>query len=188
MTHEILALDIGGTPFAWLAPREAVGYYAARKVAWDLGDDTLTFRGGYNRAGERSTITARSIIAIAGSELMARYSREIVPLGDRNAMLFRRDRMVCAYCGGVFRRDDLTRDHIVPRAQGGADRWMNVVSACQSCNVRKGNRTPEGAGMPLLYAPYEPCRWEHFILAGRHILADQMEYLKSALPQHSRAV
>jgi hypothetical protein len=185
--HEILALDIGGTPFAWIAPRDAVGYYAARKVAWDLGDDTLTFRGGMNRAGERSTIVARPIIAIAGSELMARYARGIIPLGDRNAMLFRRDRMVCAYCGGAFRRDDLTRDHIVPRAQGGADRWMNVVSACQACNVRKGNRTPEAAVMPLLYAPYEPCRWEHFILAGRNILADQMEYLKAALPKHSRA-
>lgn len=188
MTHDILALEIGGAPFAWLAPREAVAYYAARKVAWDLGDETLTFRGGFNRAGERSTITARPIIAITGSEPMGRFARLVVPLGERNDVLFRRDRMTCAYCGGVFRAGELTRDHIVPRSQGGADRWMNVVSACRACNVRKGGRTPEQAGMPLLYAPYQPCRWEHFILAGRRILADHVQYLKPALPKHSRAV
>ena len=185
--HDILALDIAGSPFAWLAPREAVHYYASGKVAWDLGEESIVFRGGINAFGERSAIAAKPIIAIAGSELMARYAREALPLGDRNELLFRRDRMTCAYCGDIFRRGELTRDHIVPRSCGGRDRWMNVVSACRACNERKGASRPEEAGMPLLYTPYEPCRWEHFILAGRNILADQMEYLRASLPRHSRA-
>ena len=41
-------------------------------------------------------------------------------------------------------------------------------------------------GRKLLYVPYAPCRHEHFILSGRSILADQMEYLKAQLPAHSR--
>jgi hypothetical protein len=70
--------------------------------------------------------------------------------------------------------------------QKGQDHWMNVVTACKSCNHRKGNRTPEQARMPLLYAPYVPSLWEDFILRNRRILADQMEFLMSHLPKSSR--
>ena len=47
---------------------------------------------------------------------------------------------------------------------------------------------PDEARMPLLYVPYVPCRFEHFILSERRILADQMEYLAARLPKHSRAL
>ena len=63
---------------------------------------------------------------------------------------------------------------------------MNVVAACRFCNHRKGARTPEEAHTPLRYLPYAPCRYEHFILSGRNILADQMDYLTAMLPAHSR--
>lgn len=74
----------------------------------------------------------------------------------------------------------------MPRARGGKDVWTNVVTACRICNMRKACRTPDEARMPLLYVPYAPCRFEHFILTGRRILADQMEYLAARLPRHSR--
>ena len=63
---------------------------------------------------------------------------------------------------------------------------MNLVTACRACNTRKASRTPEEAKMPLVYLPYVPSRWEDFILANRHILADQMEYLLAKVPAHSR--
>ena len=81
---------------------------------------------------------------------------------------------------------DLSRDHVIPVFMGGIDRWMNVVTACRVCNIRKGGRTPEGASMPLLYAPYVPNRYEHLILQNRRILQDQMEYLMAKVPKHSR--
>jgi len=68
----------------------------------------------------------------------------------------------------------------------GRDRWMNVFTACRSCNIRKGGRTPEEANMPLLYTPYVPNRYEHLILQNRRILQDQMEYLMAKVPRHSR--
>lgn len=43
------------------------------------------------------------------------------------------------------------------------------------------------ADFALPYVPYEPCRFEHFILSGRRILADQADYLSRRLPAHSRA-
>ena len=106
--------------------------------------------------------------------------------GLTNSKLFARDRNVCAYCGGHFHEDELTREHIIPFAQKGIDTWMNVVTACRPCNHRKSSRTPEQAGMALLYAPYVPSLWEDFILRNRRILADQMEFLMAHLPQSSR--
>jgi 5-methylcytosine-specific restriction endonuclease McrA len=46
----------------------------------------------------------------------------------------------CAYCGQVT---ELTQDHVIPLAQGGEHTALNIVPACQPCNSRKGNRTPE---------------------------------------------
>jgi hypothetical protein len=65
---------------------------------------------------------------------------------------------------------------------------MNVVTACRSCNERKSDRTPEGAGMELVYLPYVPNRAEYLILTNRRILADQMEFLRQHVASHSRLV
>lgn len=62
---------------------------------------------------------------------------------------------------------------------------MNLVTACR-CNGIKGNRTPEQAGMPLLYLPYVPSRFEDFLLQNRRIRADVHEWLASRLPKGSR--
>ncbi|HEY4371125.1 MAG TPA: HNH endonuclease [Burkholderiales bacterium] len=165
-----------------------MSYHAVSKVAWSIGDPAVLFRGGVKHDGTRSCIQSPPIIAVAGSEAMSRVLREAIPLGDRNDLLFRRDHHRCAYCGQVFGRNELTRDHVLARSRGGADVWSNVVAACRACNERKAARTPEEARMSLRYVPYAPCRYEHFILSGRNILADQMEYLAAKLPRHSRWV
>ena len=106
--------------------------------------------------------------------------------GLTNALLFARDRHLCAYCGEGHMSRDLSRDHVVPVSHGGRDSWTNSVTACKKCNIRKANRTPEQAGMPLIYVPYVPNRHEQFILRNRRILADQMEYLLAGVPRTSR--
>ena len=75
-----------------------------------------------------------------------------LPLTRRN--LFHRDNHSCQYCG--TREQPLSIDHVVPRSRGGADTWDNVTTACLTCNVRKGNRTPKEAGMPLMRPPHRP--------------------------------
>ncbi len=183
----ILAMDIAGTPFRWLEPRAAVTYYATGKVAWDYGDIAVVYRGGRSRSGDQTTIAARPLIALAKSEAMVKWARATWPLGYRNDLLFKRDRYLCAYCAQTFPRKELTRDHVLPRSRGGRDIWENVVTACRVCNqVRKRDRTPEEANMPLAYLPYAPCRYEHFILSGRDILADQMDYLLTKVARSSR--
>jgi 5-methylcytosine-specific restriction endonuclease McrA len=56
-------------------------------------------------------------------------------------------------------------DHVVPRAQGGQDTWLNTVAACAEDNHRKANRTPEEAGMALLRQPFEPTPADAMLLA-----------------------
>jgi len=74
-----------------------------------------------------------------------------IVLSRRNIM--KRDRFECQYCGGY---NDLTLDHVLPRSRGGRDQWENLVTACNRCNVRKGNRTPAEAKMPLRREPFRP--------------------------------
>ncbi len=181
----ILTLDQHGVPNRWVTWQQACFYYAKNLVAWTLGDATFTFHGGMSRAtGCRSSITAQSIIAIRGKALAVRGFNQIPPLS--NAELFQRDRNTCAYCSGGFFYFKLTRDHILPLSRGGKDTWMNVVSCCKHCNGLKRNRTPQEAGLELVYAPYVPNKAEYLILSNRKILADQMDFLVQHVASHSR--
>lgn len=78
--------------------------------------------------------------------------------------VIKRDRFQCQYCAGV--NIPMTVDHVIPKTQGGKDRWDNLVAACIPCNTKKGNRTPERAGMPLLRKPKKPnplTFFQHFV-------------------------
>jgi len=72
--------------------------------------------------------------------------------------IYMRDGNTCQYCGAARARTELNLDHVVPRAQGGRTTWENVVCCCIDCNLAKGARTPEQAGMRLLKTPMRP-RW-----------------------------
>jgi 5-methylcytosine-specific restriction endonuclease McrA len=67
-----------------------------------------------------------------------------------------RDHYTCQYCGTTPLRKNLTVDHVIPRSRGGKTIWKNVVTACEKCNGRKGNRTPAEAGLKLLTQPIRP--------------------------------
>ena len=83
-----------------------------------------------------------------------RLPKTRVRLNRRN--LFARDASRCQYCGRKFRSSELSIDHVVPRSRGGRTMWTNVVCACMTCNVRKGGRTPDEAGMHLVQKPVQP--------------------------------
>jgi 5-methylcytosine-specific restriction endonuclease McrA len=67
--------------------------------------------------------------------------------------VFLRDRFQCQYCGS---RDELTFDHVIPRARGGQTTWENVVAACSPCNLRKGSAHPHDIGMWPHQMPFQP--------------------------------
>ena len=181
----VLQLDIQGTPQAWISLEHAALHVATGSVAWVDGDGPLaTLRGGFNVArGRQSVIDVHPIIALHGASRVNLF--DVVPAFSKGK-LFRRDRLTCAYCGQRFKERDLQCEHIVPESRGGRWTWMNLVTACGVCNGRKADRTPEEAGMPLMYLPYVPSRFEDFLLEGRHIRADVHEWLAARLPKGSR--
>ena len=49
----------------------------------------------------------------------------------------------CALCGRKLLYEEMTLDHIVPLAMGGADAEENLQCACNACNLFKGSILPE---------------------------------------------
>jgi 5-methylcytosine-specific restriction endonuclease McrA len=72
-------------------------------------------------------------------------------LSRKNILL--RDHNTCQFCGRMLPASQLTLDHVVPRSRGGRSCWENLVASCYDCNNRKGDRTPEEAGLKLVRSP-----------------------------------
>ena len=66
--------------------------------------------------------------------------------------MYMRDLFQCQYCGDVFDFEELTIDHVVPRAAGGKTNWENCVTACKPCNHSKGDKR----NIRPLNMPYKP--------------------------------
>lgn len=105
-----------------------------------------------------------------------RFRRQVT-----NTFLFARDNYTCQYCarvqGELKLRECLTRDHVVPLSRGGTNDWANVVTACSSCNTRKGNHLPAEIGMHPLHQPMEP-HFVHLSWAVRRLTAPQLKYIR----------
>lgn len=94
--------------------------------------------------------------------LLARYDE--LPLKDvklTRKNVYLRDKNSCQYCGVTFRERDLNLDHVIPRRLGGGTIWTNIVCSCIPCNLRKGEKTPEAAGIKLVRTPKKP-HWSPF--------------------------
>lgn len=183
----ILALDVAGNPHQWISYEDAAYYYTKGLVAWDFGEDSCVLRGGTSSStNQQSKLKLSTIIAIRGRkmrpEMVTKYNSPTLT----NKSLFQRDRHICGYCGREFGEVDLTRDHIIPSSRNGENIWTNCVTSCKRCNNLKGDRTPSEFGHELLYVPYIPNRAEYLILTNRKILSDQMDFLMSKIPKHSR--
>ena len=80
--------------------------------------------------------------------------RKNYPRYSRTGVL-RRDNYICGYCG----KYGDTVDHILPVSRNGLSTWENTITACggpKGCNLKKRNRTPEEANMPLKFQPRVP--------------------------------
>ena len=70
--------------------------------------------------------------------------------------VFWRDDNVCQYCFKGFRFSELTMDHVHPKSRGGDKSWSNIVTCCKVCNLKKRDKTPKEANMPLMRRPIAP--------------------------------
>jgi 5-methylcytosine-specific restriction endonuclease McrA len=126
---------------------------------------------------ERLTLPKPAIIRLVKFvHVPRRFRRQVT-----NTFLFARDGYRCQYChrgqADLRHRECLTRDHLIPLSRGGDNEWANVVTACSSCNTRKGNHLPEECGMHPHTPPREP-HFVHLSWAVRRLSVQQAKYIK----------
>ena len=92
--------------------------------------------------------------------------------------VFARDGYACQYCGR--QSNDLTLDHVVPRHRGGTHTWDNLVTACKTCNHRKGGKLLDEAKLRLAHRPVEP-RCDVYSLFTPYLRDDRNENWRSYL-------
>ena len=54
-------------------------------------------------------------------------------------IVIERDGYFCTYCGVEIPFEQITMDHIIPRAYNGADSATNLCVACKECNNNRGS-------------------------------------------------
>lgn len=139
--HPVLVLNASYEPVNVCAARRAI-VLVLKGVAAPEEMSANTLRG------------ARAEFAVPSVIRLLEYRR--IPLQTRalsRKNILMRDRHTCQYCLKSGAGANLTLDHVVPRSRNGESTWENLVACCHECNNRKGNRTPEEAGMRLARQP-----------------------------------
>ena len=154
----VLVLNANFAPINVCNVRRAVGLIMDEKA-------TLVLNGrGYIHT-VREHYPCPSIIRLA---YMVKRPRPVVKLNKQE--IFRRDGYTCQYCG--IRPVRPTLDHVVPRHMGGTHSWENLVTACPSCNLRKGGRTVEQANMRPRTRPINPPATADYIF-GKYLKSNE---------------
>jgi len=146
------------------ASYEAIHVATARRAL------TLVFKGAavVEEVSSHTIHTARINVPVPSVIRLIKYRR--VPRLNRSVSrkgIMLRDRNRCQYCSAELPPRSLTLDHVMPRSRAGASTWENLVACCFPCNNRKGDRTPQEAGMTLARRPMPiSLHARHRLLAG----------------------
>jgi 5-methylcytosine-specific restriction endonuclease McrA len=157
---------------------ESIGFISDRKVFKLLVKDKVeileSWEGSKIYFGKGITIDHPAVLRL-------KHHVRWIPKKVRfnRTAVFRRDQHICQYCGKALTPSKLTLDHIFPRARGGDNSWKNCVTACFICNNKKGNRTPEEAGMRLIKKPITPTMG---IANEYHLMHHKHESWKDYIP------
>jgi 5-methylcytosine-specific restriction endonuclease McrA len=144
----------------WVGSARVVDPSDYAQYAWD---DWAKLRPAENDLRIRlvgTTIRVPEVVTLACYD---RVPNTVVAFSRKN--LFSRDKWTCQYCGRRPGSQELTIDHVTPRALGGTSCFENCVAACVACNRKKADRTVKQAGMKLRTTPRVP-RWNPAFLSG----------------------
>lgn len=158
---QVLVLNRGFQPVAVAGVKRAFGLlYEGTARALDEEYRSFDFESWAELGAEagddviHTVDRALKVPRIVVLQTLDRMPRTRIRFSRQNIYL--RDSFTCQYCTKVFPRHQLNLDHVNPRSQGGKTSWENVVCSCVPCNLTKGGRTPEQAGMKLLRQPKKP--------------------------------
>ena len=100
---------------------------------------------------EKAKVISKTVIRLVNYVIIP--FRRMNNLYPTRGLIYKRDKNKCQYCGST---KSLTIDHVIPKSKGGEDTWENLVVACSSCNVKKGDKLLEQTNMKLAKTPRAP--------------------------------
>ena len=110
--------------------------------------------------------------AVVRVKKFIKYQRSFRHVKFTRNNVFARDRFTCQYCGTHFQAKELTFDHVIPASIGGETTFENIVTACKPCNMKKGDKPLNKAGMKLISSAYRP----HWPISVSIMLGMQKQY------------
>jgi 5-methylcytosine-specific restriction endonuclease McrA len=127
----------------------------------------------------------REIPMPAVVRMLRRFRRDRQAIRFSRVNIYARDGFTCQYCSQRMETEELTFDHVLPRAAGGKTTWDNIVTCCVPCNHAKANRTPEQAGLHLRRRPRKPITLPQIIVQmdRRRVPEEWRPYWNVALQQ-----
>lgn len=154
MHKPCLLLNVDYTPVTIIDWRKAICWYFRIQNQRRSNIEILAYHND-SIIGLNAEYQLPSVIK---SNIYIRTYRKNVKFSRQN--LFLRDNSTCQYCGNKYHHSKLTYDHVVPKSKwknkSSPTCWHNIVTACYRCNRKKGNKTPDEAGMHLLNKPHVP--------------------------------
>ena len=116
------------------------------------------------KSGENPIITGyKKVVRPLVIRLLNFVKYRLKSVKIKRERIYKRDGWKCVYCES---KKNLTIDHVIPKSRGGKNTWSNLVTCCNSCNARKGDKTPEESGMSLKTQPTEPSIFSDIVNKG----------------------
>ena len=81
-----------------------------------------------------------------GIEIILKEYDSIFLSQSASTSLWAEQNYTCQYCGGIAEHID----HVTPLSRGGKCGHHNFALSCQTCNLKKHDKTPHEANMPLM--------------------------------------
>jgi 5-methylcytosine-specific restriction endonuclease McrA len=108
-----------------------------------------------DRYGRRYTerVEEKQVLGRVVERKVTRQGLKAAPITPMlRGKVYAADSWQCVFC--AYEGPDLSVDHVVPQSRGGTTSFDNSLTACRSCNSRKGARTPQEAGMVPRYGRF----------------------------------
>ncbi len=118
---------------------------------WEDWKNLEIREGDYSISSPSITVRVPTILV---AKSFSRMTYKSIKLSNDN--IRKRDNNICQYTGKRLLYNEGSIDHIIPKSRGGKDTWDNLVLCEKKLNTKKGNKTPEEAGLELINQPVKP--------------------------------
>lgn len=100
--------------------------------------------------------------------------------------VFKRDRFTCQYCGRTPPTVVLQIDHVIARSDGGPDDPLNLVTACEDCNLGKSDVPLDRITRPIAEQMAEAAERREQVAALNQFLLQEREAVEKQVADLGR--